>query len=248
MAQSHLTGYITGYNDRSVSSREDTKGRQVCVLKRIAVFMIIMFIVLISVPGLARSGEESYVIGRIKGTFQELPGYFYKNPYMLSSGVYEVEFTGFRFLRVEDGKKFRIRPNHGGYFHQRLPGGEYILTRKRNDRPDYREPKTIDIMSFEVKPGTLVNLGTINLLLDGQPHESLWLSKNTSKGTYTYRYHYERESGEKAYDAPLNWFTEKKSKIATSFGDRVVREETALTGEWDGSKVELRVIVPWDDR
>ena len=227
---------------------EDKIGRQVCVLKRIAVFMIIMFIVLISVPGLTRSAGESYVIGRITGTFQHLPGYFYKNLYMLRQGIYDVEFTGFRLLRVEDGKSFRIRPNHEGYFHQRLPGGEYILTRKRNDRPHYKEPKTIDIMRFTVEPGTLVNLGTSNLILDGKPHESLRGFHNDTTGIYTYRYRYERDSGEKAYDAPLNWFTEKKSKIATSFGDRVVREETALTGEWDGSKVVLNLVVPWDDR
>ncbi|MCK5307957.1 MAG: hypothetical protein KAJ73_05035, partial [Zetaproteobacteria bacterium] len=127
-------------------------------MKRIAVFMIIMFIVLISVPGLTRSAGESYVIGRITGTFQHLPGYFYKNLYMLRQGIYDVEFTGFRLLRVEDGKSFRIRPIHEGYFHQRLPGGEYTLTRKRNDRPHYKEPKTITIMSFDVKPGTLVIL------------------------------------------------------------------------------------------
>lgn len=217
-------------------------------MKRIAVFMITMFIVLISVPGLAWSNEKSYVIGRIKGTYQELPGYFNKNLYLLTEGIYDVEFTGFRLLRVEDGKSFRIRPNHEGYFHQRLPRGEYTLTRKRNDRPDYREPKTIDIMSFTVEPGTLVNLGTSNLVLDGEPHESLWLSQYTSKGTYTYRYRYERDSGGSAFDNPYKWFTEKKPDTAAGFGDRVVRENGALTGEGDGSKVELRVIVPWDDR
>ena len=217
-------------------------------MKRIAVFMIIVFIVLISVPGLAQPTGESYVIGRIKGTFQELPGYFNKNLYLLTEGIYDVEFTGFRLLRVEDGKSFRIRPNHEGYFHQRLPGGEYTLTRKRNDRPHYKEPKTITIMSFDVKPGTLVILGTINILLDGKPHESLWWSKNRSKGTYTYRYHYEREPGDSAFDNPYKWFTEKKPDTAADFGGRVVRENSAVTVEGDGSKVVLMVNVPWDDR
>ena len=226
---------------------EDKTGRQVCVLKRIAVFMIILFIVLISVPGLAWSNEKSYVIGRIKGTFQELPGYFYKNPHMFREGIFEVEFTGFRLLRVEDGKGFRIRPNHEGYFHQRLSGGEYTLTRKRNDRPHYKEPKTIDIMSFTVKPGTLVNLGTSNLIVDGKPHESLGGYKKT-KGKYTYRYYYERDSGGSAFDNPYKWFTEKKPDTAAGFGDRVVREKGALTGEGDGSKVVLEEILPWDDR
>jgi len=227
---------------------EDKTGRQVCVLKRIAVFMIIMLIVLISVPGLARSNEESYVIGRINGTFQELPGYFYKNTDVLSQGIYEVEFTGFRLLRVEDGKRFRIRPNHEGYFYQRLPGGEYTLTRKRNDRPHYKEPKTIDIMSFTVEPGTLVNLGTSNLVVDGKPHESLWWSRHTTKGTYIYRYRYERDLDGSAFDNPYKWFTEKKPDAAAGFGDRVVREKGAITGEGDGSKVKLMLNVPSDDR
>jgi len=210
--------------------------------------MIIMFIVLISVPGLARSNEESYVIGRIKGTFQELPGYFNINLYLLTEGIYDVEFTGFRLLRVEDGKSYRIRPNHEGYFHQRLPGGEYTLTRKRNDRPHYKEPKTIDIMSFTVEPGTLVNLGTSNLVVDGKPHESLRLYKYISTGTYTYRYHYERDSGGSAFDNPYKWFTEKKPDTAAGFVNSVVREGAAVSGERDGSKVKLRVVVPGDDR
>ena len=201
------------------------------------------------VSGLAQAADESYVVGRLTGTYQNLPGYFSHNPDFLSSGgIDEVEFPGFRLLRVEDGKKFLIRPNHMGYFYQDLPGGKYTLTRKRNDRPGYREPKTIDIMSFEVGSGTLVNLGTMNIILDGEPHESLWSSQNYSRGTYTYRYRYEREPGESAYSGPLNWFTEKKSKIAASFGDRVVREDSPLTDAGDGSKVVLKEIVPRSDR
>lgn len=193
------------------------------------------------VSGLAQAADESYVVGRITGTYQHLPGYFYQNPDFLSSGeIDEVEFPGFRLLRVEDGKRFLIRPNHKGYFYQDLPGGKYTLTRKRNDRPGYREPKTIDIMSFEVGSGTLVNLGTMNIILDGEPRESLWWLQNRSKGTYTYRYSYEREPGDRAYDAPLNWFTAKKPGDAAGFGDRVFQEDAAPTDEGDGSKVIIR--------
>ena len=103
-------------------------------------------------------------------------------------------------------------------------------------------------MSFTVERGTLVNLGTSNLVLDGKPHESLRLSRHTSKGTYTYRYRYERDSGGSVFDNPYKWFTEKKPDTAADFRNSVVREGAALTDEGDGSKVVLRVIVPWDDR
>ncbi len=211
--------------------------------------MVVVFLSMGWVPGMAQAADESYVIGRITGTYQNLPGYFSHNPdYLFSGETDEVEFPGFRLLRVEDGKKFLIRPNHMGYFYQDLPGGKYTLTRKRNDRPGYREPKTIDIMSFEVGSGTLVNLGTMNIILDGEPHESLRSGQNYSRGTYTYRYRYERDPGESAYSGPLKWFTEKKSKIAASFGDRIVREDSPLTDAGDGSKVVLKHIVPRSDR
>jgi hypothetical protein len=211
--------------------------------------MVVVFLSMGWVPGMAQAADESYVIGRITGTYQNLPGYFSHNPdYLFSGEKDEVEFPGFRLLRVEDGKKFLIRPNHEGFFHQGLPAGEYTLTRKRTDRPHYKELKTIDILSFTVDPGTLVNLGTMNIILDGEPHESLRSGQNYSRGTYTYRYRYERDPGESAYSGPLKWFTEKKSKIAASFGDRIVREDSPLTDAGDGSKVVLKHIVPRSDR
>ena len=103
-------------------------------------------------------------------------------------------------------------------------------------------------MNFTVEPGTLVNLGTALVILDGEPHESLRSGQDCSRGTCTYRYRYERDPGESAYSGPLKWFTEKKSKIAVSFGDRVVREDSPLTDAGDGSKVFLKQIVPRVDR
>jgi len=224
------------------------KERQVFVLKRIGVFVIIMSLAVGLGPRLATSGAESHVIGRITGTFQPLPGYFYKNPYMITMSKDEVEFTGFRLMRTEDGKRFLIRPNHEGFFHQGLPAGEYTLTRKRTDRPHHKEPKTIDIVGFEVKPGALVNLGTINILVNGKPLESLRSSQHRSKGTYIYSYRYEREPGDRAHDAPLNWFTKKKPSAADAYKDPVVREDAVPTSGTDGSKVILMVTVPPDDR
>jgi len=200
------------------------------------------------VPGLSQGAGEPYVIGRITGTYQHLPGYFYRNPYMLSKGIFDIEFTGFRLVRVEDGKKFAIRPNHEGYFLQRLPDGEYTLIRKRNDRPHYKEPKTIDILSFTVDPGILVNLGTINIILDGKPRESLGSFQYVTTGKYTYRYGYQREPDEGAYSAPWNWFAKKKSKVAAGFGEQIARVSTAPTDEKDGSQLVLKEIVPKSDR
>lgn len=209
-------------------------------MKRIAFFTIIVFLALGLTPSAAQSASESYVIGRMTGTLREFPGYFHNSNQLHEQGINNVEFPGFRLLRVKDGKRFLIRPNRNGFFFQSLPGGEYSLTRKRNDRPGYKEPKTIDILNFTVERRTLVNLGTINIVLDGKPHESLWWSQNATKGTYTYRYHYERDPGDHAYDDPFNWFMRRKSKIAVSFGDRVSVVDTSPTLEKDGSKVVLR--------
>jgi hypothetical protein len=221
----------------------------VCVLKQRTVFTIVVFLSMGWVSGLAQASGESYVIGRITGTYQHLPGYFYQNPDFITSGrVDEVEFPGFRLLRVEDGKRFLTRPNHEGYFYQELPGGEYTLTRKRNDRPHYKEPKTIDILSFTVDPGTLVNLGTVNIILDSKPRESLSSFQYMTTGSYTYRYSYQREPDEGAYSAPWNWFAKKKSEVAADFGEQIVRVSTAPTDEKDGSQLVLKEIVPRSER
>jgi len=243
-------GQCIGYIRRKEGLLEnmgDQTGRQVYTLKKIAVFVVIMSFALSLAPGLAMSADESYVIGRITGTHQELPGYFHKNPHLISSGTDEVEFTGFRLLREENGKKYSIRPNHDGYFYQDLPEGDYTLIRKRNDRPKNKEPKTIDIMSFTVKPGTMVNLGTLNLILNGEPHEFLGGLRNSTKGTYTYSYRYERDPGGSVFENPFNWFTKKKPDVAAAFGNSVVREGKTVTSEGDGSKVVLEENIRWPD-
>jgi hypothetical protein len=222
--------------------------KEVGVLKKVAVFTSMALIFPVLSPGLSHAAGESHVIGRLTGTQRELPGYFRNNMRLHELGIDHVEFYGFRLLRMEDGKKFLLRPNHDGYFHQDLPGGEYTLTRKRNDRPGYKEPKTIDIMSFEVEPGTLVNLGTLNIVLSGEPSESLFALANGTRGKYIYSYHYEREPGDSAFGGPLNWFLRKKPGIGAGFGERIVRENSAVTDEGDGSKVVLKEIERWPDR
>jgi len=218
--------------------------KEASALKRGIIFLLIVTLALGLGPALAparaTADSGSYVIGRITGTYQELPGYFQGNEHLYSQGIDKVEFTGFHLRRVTDGKSFYIRPNLDGYFYQALPGGRYALMRKRNDRPDYREPKSIDLVELEVGQGTLVNLGTIRLILDQKPRESLRLYGDSAKGTYTYRYHYERESGDKAYSMPLDWFTGRKPDVRTGFGDRIVQDDTQLTREHDGTRVTFR--------
>jgi hypothetical protein len=231
-----------------VRSRKNQIERQVCTLKRITVFVLIILLFMVSSPGEAFSSSDSYVIGRIIGTYQPMPGYFYKHPYALATGFGEVEFTGFRLVRKEDGKKFTIRPNNNGFYYQKLPGGEYTLTRKRTDRPNYKTQKTIDVLSFGVKTDTLVNLGTIKLIVNDKPHESLSFSNSGAKGKYSYTYKYERKPGADTFNMPLDWFRQKKSKIAARFENRVELENGAPTGEWDGSRVVLRLFTPHDDR
>jgi len=213
-------------------------------LKLIKVFMAGVLLAVILAPGTVPAAGASYVIGRLTGTHRELPGYFRNNMRLYNEGTDRVEFTGFRLLRVEDGRKFIIRPNHEGFFYQKLPGGEYSLMRKRTDRPGYREPGTIDIMRFGVKPGTLVNLGTVHIVLNGDPLESLRLYPNSSRGTYIYSYRYERERGDGAWEAPLTWFRQKNRRAAHDFESRVVLNDAELTGEGDGSRVILREIIP----
>ena len=158
-------------------------------------------------------------------------------------GIDRVEFRGFRLVRDGDSKSFIIVPRHSGFFYQELPAGHYTLKRLRRDRPGYRERKTIDILRFEVLSDSITHLGTLNLVLEGKPHESLRLRSNSSKGTYIYRYRYERETGEGAYDAPLDWFQGKKPDIKEEFSDRTFLVETAPTDVVDGSKVVLREFI-----
>jgi len=193
-----------------------------------------------AIPGQLFADDESFVIGRLTGTYQPLPGFFKNDLELQMKGIESVEFGGFRLLRVEDGKRFLIRPNKRGFFFQDLPGGEYTLTRRRTDRPDYKAPKSIDILKFMVQPETLVNIGTINIDLDSDPYESLDLGVNSAKGKYYYSYRYERKSGENTFDDPLSWFVRVKPKAAAEFTNSVYEVYTTPVPNKDGSVVILR--------
>ncbi len=217
-------------------------------MKKLAVSSILFILVTALVPASAISEGGAFVLGRITGTQRELPGYFRNNMNLFMKGVDRVEFRGFRLVRDEDAKSFLIVPGHSGFFYQELPAGHYTLKRLRKDRPGYRESKTIDILRFEVLPDSIVNLGTLNLVLEGRPHESLMLKSNFSKGTYIYRYMYEREAGDSAYDAPLDWFQGKKPDKKEGSSSRIVLVDTAPTDAVDGSRVVLSEYIRWPDK
>lgn len=213
------------------------------VLKRIAILIIVISLVVAVVPQPVHSSGEAYVVGSIKGTHREVSGYFNRHPYLLSRSEDEVEFIGFRLVDVNSGDTFLIRPNRHGYFYQALPGGEYTLSRKRSDRPSYKEPKTIDILRFKVEPGTLANLGTIGIILDGEPGEFIYSlgGHERERGKYTYRYSYLREKGNESYEKPLNWFRTRRSKTAAGLGDRIFNVDANTTTEKDGSEVVIEI-------
>lgn len=218
-------------------------------MKKVILFLVIVSLALIFRPPGAFAADEAYVIGRITGTYRDLPGYFFRNTYMLSQGMDYVEFYGFRFVSSRNDASFLIRPNHQGYFYQKLPGGEYTLTRKRADRPGYREPGTIEILSFEVEAGSLVNLGTINLILEGKPSESLFLlGGGGTRGRYIYSYHYERETGDGSFHNPLGWFTDRKRKVAGILKDKTYSVNANPTLSKDSSELILEEIIPFPDR
>jgi hypothetical protein len=219
-------------------------------LKKTALFFIVS--ILAGTMGFAmsygESGDESLVIGRLIGTYQELPGYFQNNMYLIGKGKGEVEFTGFKLVNRVSGRKFIIRPRKKGFFRQELPTGDYDLVRIRKDRPGYKENKIITILPFKVPTGSLVNIGTLQIVLDGKPDESLFLGPQWAKGTYTYQYRYERIIGEKAYEAPFHWSTEKKPEVAAGYGERVINIERDPEELTDRSKVVLREPERWWDR
>jgi len=210
-------------------------------MKKIVPFLCILFLIagVGLIPSQARSEGGSYVIGRIQGTHQPLPTWFRGSESLSRQGIEEVELMGFNLLRKTDGKKFFIRPNQEGYFRQALPGGDYTLIRERRDKPNYKEENRIDILEFNVPPGSLVNIGTIDLVFQGKPEESLWDTSWGTQGTYIYHYGYGRKTGAESYTGPLDWFKSRKPKIARELASTARKVQTLPATTKDSSKVVL---------
>jgi hypothetical protein len=217
-------------------------------MARRTLYLLFIFVLSVSstvVSVHAQRDSKSVVIGRLKGTWQELPGYFAHNPEFLSRSKDSVEFKGFRLRNLRTGKNFIIRPFKSGFYSQRLPEGEYEMLRVRRDKPGYREEKTINILYFSVPGASLVNLGTLRIVLQGAPHESLTWGQEWAKGTYTYRYGYERVTGIEAYDAPLHWYSEKNPEYSVDYEKRIILIENDPTELVDSSRLVIRDYPRW---
>ncbi|MCJ7500836.1 hypothetical protein MUP29_11335 [bacterium] len=199
---------------------------------------VMLVLCILFIPVHAAFAGDSYVLGSILGTRNEIPGDFAFNEALAAKGIEFVEFYGFKLVRAKDGKKFTVRPNRNGYFLQELTPGSYTLIRERKDRPDRSSDKTIELLQLKVDQGFLVNLGTLEIILDGKPDEQL-SGVRTYKGVYTYKYTYARVGGDEAYESPLEWLRETKPDLVAGFGGNVTQVDQAPTREPDGSKITL---------
>jgi hypothetical protein len=184
--------------------------------------------------------NEAVVIGRLTGTLHDPPRSFAGNTFTSGRDRGSVEFRGFRLVRHGDGGSFAIRPGRSGYFSQKLPPGEYDLVRKRRDRPSSAEDRQIRILTFVVPPGSLVNIGTMDIVLEGPPEETLYRSKSRQRGKYIYYYKYQRSRGKEAMSAPLEWYSGKNPDTLADFSHRIVTVEKEPAKHTDGSRLILR--------
>ncbi|UCG38365.1 MAG: hypothetical protein JSV00_09275 [bacterium] len=189
---------------------------------------------------LALEPGDPWVIGRIQGAHQPLPGFFHDSPRIWMQQIDDVEFAGFRLRSDGDSRDYAIRPNRDGFFMQKLPPGQYTLVRVRTDRPGFREDKLMPILPFTVPPASLVNLGTVNLVLLGPPSEHLVMGSFHATGTYLYRYRYERDASGTAYGEPLDWFRSRKAKVMVQLEGNVADVQRSPVEGEDSSEVVLR--------
>ena len=190
-------------------------------------------------PAYAGNGSDSVVIGRLTGTLHKPPHRLIGNSPTVGGARGSVEIKGFR-LKGTDGRTFAIRPLTDGYFRQTLPPGEYSLTRQRRDRSSYKEDSVIVILTFTVPDGSIVNLGTLDIVLQGKPEQVRYRPSRQPKGVYTYRYRYSRAGGEAAQLAPLAWFREKDTAKSLAYQDRVITLDSEPTRTMDSSRFTLR--------
>jgi len=188
-----------------------------------------------TISNVSRSADPattSIVIGRLTGTRHPLPGFFYMNDMM---DVKEIEILDFQIVSEDGLLGGFFRPDSRSYFAKELPPGTYTLRRHRRDRPYYRGDKYINIVTFHLDPGMLVNLGTIQLTLEGPPQEYYYSTSYMDKGEYTYSYHYERMSGDESYSAPLARFKKKRPDAYERFLNRIQKNMDVITSKFDSS-------------
>ena len=218
-------------------------------MNRYLTFSIVAFItaVLISIsPNPAIAAEDSYFILRLNGTVQPLPGMSSGNTDLMANNL-QPEFLGFRIVNSQSGKRLLVRPGHSGYYGRKLGSGTWTLERDRKDRPD-KGDKVIRILTFEVPEGSLVNLGTINIVLDGKPTERImdrpdrYTGGVRTTGIYTYSYRYERPGSPDDFTWPVNTLKERKSKVYDQYQDNIIQVKEAVTSGTDGSRIKLESV------
>jgi hypothetical protein len=204
-------------------------------------FLTLGLIVLLFIPSTVKvssAAEDSIAIGRLLGTIQPLPLNFSRSDRLIAKNYYP-EFLGFRFVNSQSGKKVKMRPDSKGYFSKSLGPGKWVLERYRKDRLSGDVPKEFKIMTFDVPDGSLVNLGTIQIVLDGEPEERLLGSGGFSKGIYTYTYRYERSGDSDGFSWPVDNLKKKDSDAFEQYQSSIVEIKEPLTTEKDGSKIRI---------
>ena len=190
----------------------------------------------VTVSRAADSEAPSIVIGRITGTRHPLPGFFYMNDML---DISEIEIGGFRLVDTKGVRKASIRPGRNGYFFKKLAPGTYTLRRFRKDRPNFRGDRYIDIITFDIGPDELVNLGTIGLILDGPPTEDFSSAGDTDRGEYLYSYRYKRGRESESFKEPLAKFQAKKPKVFARLRENLRENRDAVTSGPDSSLIVL---------
>ncbi len=209
------------------------------IAERLTILLAAGFIIAgCSTPGMnvsrsAVPSGTSIVIGQLTGTRHPLPGFFYMNDMM---DVSEIEILGFQVVSDDGSDVALLRPDSRSYFAKELSPGTYTIRRHRRDRPDYYAERYIDIITFRIKPGQLVNLGTIMLVLDGPPSEYYYSVTYMDKGEYIYSYHFRRMRGKDSYRMPLERFRVKRPRVYEQFKGNIVQNTDPVTSEPDRSE------------
>jgi len=205
----------------------------------LAVLLIGVFFVL-STARVALADENSHFVGRLLGTVQPLPGFFRSN---VTREVRNQtpEFRGFRIVNSKSGRRINIRPDNNGFFSNSLEPGNWVFERNRRDRPSRDIPAVLQIMTFDVPERSLANLGTIRIVLEGDPSETLALGRRRDQGTYIYTYTYERGEGEDDFTWPLDNLKRRNSAIFEKFRNNIVDIKEPITAETDTSRFVIRV-------
>ena len=129
-----------------------------------------------------------------------------------------------------------------------IQNNPYIDLKKMIHSLQTRDLEFVRILNQKTTPSKLINLGTINLILDGKPRESLYGRGDYEKGVYTYTYRYQRDSEDTAYASPLNWLRARRQKVYDRLRNKLTEIKAEPTTDRDSSRVVIEVFPPFPDR